>query len=79
MNLFLKRQPKLSDRMAEHIKRARAGVTEETISRYFENLKVSLQGVPKCNIVNYDETAFVDDVGVQKVCTNFENIYWYLT
>lgn len=67
MNLFLKRQPKLSERMAECIKRARAGVTVETIQAYFDKLKVSLQGIPPCNIVNYDETAFIDDVGTKKV------------
>jgi len=63
----MKRQPRLSERMAEHIKRVRAGVDEDTIKAYFDKLKVSLQDVPKCNILNYDETAFVDDVGAQKV------------
>lgn len=72
MRLFLSRQTRFSERMAEHIKRARAGVTDETIEKYFEKLKISLDGIPNCNIINYDETAFVDDVGAQKVRVNLK-------
>lgn len=49
--------------MAENIKRARAAVCPETINEYFDNLDTSLQDVKPKNVVNYDETNFVDDPG----------------
>lgn len=63
---FMKRHPELSRRFAENIKRSRATVTPTEITKYFEELKVSLEGVEPENIVNYDETAFVDDPGRQQ-------------
>jgi type IV secretory pathway VirB4 component len=53
--------------LAENIKRARAAVCPETINEYFDNLDTSLQDVKPKNVVNYDETNFVDDPGRRKV------------
>ncbi|KAK5637724.1 hypothetical protein RI129_000098 [Pyrocoelia pectoralis] len=50
-----------------YIKRARANVSVEIIEEYFRNLEESLRDVPPDNLVNYDETNFVDDPGNVKV------------
>lgn len=42
-------------------------VSEEIINNYFENLQSCVEGVPPCNIINYDETNFTDDPGAIKV------------
>ena len=43
------------------MKAARAEVSEEIISAYFDNLEQSLNEVPPENIFNYDETNVADD------------------
>ena len=63
---FLKRHPKLAVRFGENIKRVRGEVSPEAVNRYFDELEVSLHDVDPANIVNYDETAFVDDAGKQR-------------
>lgn len=66
---FLDRNRELSVRLAQNIKRNRAQVTPATIQEYFDELKVSLEGVPPENLINYDETNFSDDPGrVRIVC-----------
>lgn len=37
------------------------------MSEYFNNLKITLNGVPAINIINFDETNFSDDPGQVKV------------
>lgn len=64
---FMKRQPQLTYRFSENIKRSRAAVTRETIAKYFENLELTLRDVPPSNVVNYDETNFCDDPQAKKV------------
>ncbi len=62
---FFKSQPELSVRFSENIKRVCANVSSKSINQYFDELEISLQNVPLSNIVNYDETCFVDDLGKQ--------------
>lgn len=64
---FMTRHPSLSARLASNIKRARAEVSEETISNYMQNLKSVIEGVPPENIWNYDETNLSDNPGSKKV------------
>lgn len=67
---FLRRLPILTKRFASNIKRARAAVTDETITDYITNLEHFLIDdglVPPSNIYNYDETNMSDDPGRKKV------------
>lgn len=64
---FIKRNNSLTERLAQNIKRVRAGVDRESIVNYFTNLRETLQGIPATNIVNYDETNMSDDPGRVKV------------
>ena len=61
---FVKRHKEsLSNRLCQNISAKRAEVSKGTISKYFDNLQESLNGVPPENIVNYDETNLTDDPG----------------
>lgn len=51
----------LSERLCQNIKRARAAVGREEIQTYFDELKISLEGVSPEVILNYDETNMTDD------------------
>ncbi|KAJ8911489.1 hypothetical protein NQ315_010861 [Exocentrus adspersus] len=42
-------------------------VTPEAINTYFDHLEKELEGVPTCNIVNFDETNLSDDPGKKKI------------
>jgi hypothetical protein len=64
---FLKRHKKISMKFAENIKRSRAEVSRESLSDYFKELEESLKDVDVRNLVNYDETCFVDDPRKKKV------------
>lgn len=68
---FISRQKDLSQRMCQNIKVARAAVTPEVVTEYFEHLRVALDidgnAVPPENLFNYDETNLSDDPG-SKVC-----------
>ncbi|CAG5000677.1 unnamed protein product [Parnassius apollo] len=65
---FLRRHKStLSVRLSENIKRQRAGVTQETLKSYFQELKTTLEDVDPAAIVNFDETNISDDPGRQKV------------
>lgn len=69
-DLFLIRhKEKLSIRLCQNIKRARARVSKEILNNYFDNLAISLADIPPSNIVNYDETNLTDDPGRRKVIT----------
>jgi hypothetical protein len=67
MKLLLKRHPELTVRFAANIKKVRAGVTENIISDYIDNLKVLAENVPPENIYNYDETNLSDDPGLKRI------------
>lgn len=61
---FLNRHKnEIASRLSQNIKRSRAAVSLEIIEAYFNELEVSLQEIPLCNIINYDETNLVDDPG----------------
>jgi hypothetical protein len=60
---FVSRNSQLNIRFSENIKRSRAGVSPEIIISYFDELAITLEGVPPQNIINYDETCFTDDPG----------------
>lgn len=64
---FLKRHPEIRQRVAENMKRARAKVSHEIVEKFFNNLEPTVEGVPPENIINYDESAFVNDPGKEKV------------
>lgn len=55
-----------SQRVAANIKRARAQVSKETLTEYFENLKYTVKDVPSSNIFNYDESNLSDDPGKKR-------------
>lgn len=64
---FLHRHPQSLSRFMENIKRSRAAVSQTLITDYFKELQKTLEAVPPRNIVNYDETAFVDNLNKTKV------------
>ena len=66
VNSFIKRH-KLTQRLADNVKAARLGVTENEINEYFDNLEVSLKDIPAENIFNFDETHFVDNPKSKRV------------
>ncbi|XP_050295123.1 uncharacterized protein LOC126735214 [Anthonomus grandis grandis] len=70
---FLKRQPQLSQRIAQNITHARAATDEETVKNFFDNLEAELEGIAAENIWNYDETNVVDDPGQTKIITKKGN------
>ena len=64
---FRKRNPSITVRMCQNIKRAR--VTPDEIREYFKNLEHALKDVPPENIINYDETKLADQPGTKSVCS----------
>lgn len=64
---FLKRNPILSERFAENIKRNRASINIETIQNFISNLEEELRNVPETHIWNFDETNITDNPGQAKV------------
>ncbi|CAG4957952.1 unnamed protein product [Parnassius apollo] len=66
---------KISQRICQNIKRSRAAVSAEIITKYFEELQISLADVPAANIVNYDETNLADDPGRRKLITKRSTKY----
>lgn len=57
----------MKTRLGGNIKHSRAAVSKTIINEFFENLEISLTGVPPQNIINYDETNFVEDPDLIKV------------
>ena len=57
----------LTKRVATNVRAARAEVSEEIISAYFDNLEQSLNKIPAENIFNYDETNVTNDPGSKTV------------
>ncbi|KAF4527598.1 hypothetical protein B566_EDAN015152 [Ephemera danica] len=65
---FIKRNhEKLGHRLATNTNLSRAKIGPDDINSYFDNLEVTLDGIPACNIINYDETNVTDDPGKTKV------------
>jgi len=70
VNSFLTRHSDvLAVRLCQNIKRCRAAVSRETINQYFDNLTISLEGIPLSHIINYDETNLTDDPARRKIIT----------
>ena len=63
---FIKRN-NLAKRIVDNVKAARAEISEEIISTYFDNLEQSLNEIPPENIFNYDETNVTNDPGSKTV------------
>ena len=63
---FIKRN-NITKGIVNNVKAARAEVSEEIISVYFDNLEQSLNEIPPENIFNYDETNVTDDPGSKMV------------
>ncbi|KAG5872622.1 hypothetical protein JTB14_003710 [Gonioctena quinquepunctata] len=66
---FLNRHRDLTVKLAENTKRARGALSYEVSEEYFEQLRIKLADIPAQNIINYDETNFVDDPGSAEVIT----------
>ena len=64
--LFIKRN-NLAKRIVDNVKAARAEISEEIISTYFDNLEQSLNEILPENVFNYDETNVTDDPGSKTV------------
>ena len=62
----MRRHPDFSLRTTNPIKRARAGVSRETVQEFFDYYTKSVEGIPPENIINYDETNFSDNPGTKK-------------
>jgi hypothetical protein len=64
---FLRRHSNhLSERLVPNIKRVRAEVNSFIVNEFFDNLEISLDGIPPENIINYDETNLSDNPGERK-------------
>jgi hypothetical protein len=63
---FLARHKELSFRKANNIKRSRALVSREEVQELFKHFSKTVEGVPPCNIWNFDKTNFKDDLGSEK-------------
>ncbi len=57
----------LSIRTPDYIKLSRAKIGKAEVAEFFKNLQKTIDGVPPDNIINFDETGFVDDPGRAKV------------
>ena len=66
---FFKRHKGLTLRLSQNVKRSRAAVSHSDVSKYMNQLQVTLDGIPPENIVNYDESNLTDDPGNKKVIT----------
>ena len=64
---FLKRHNKsLSVRLANNIKRARANVDVQMLSKYHDNVTNTIQHIPPNAVFNFDETNLSDKPGSKK-------------
>lgn len=60
---FMNRHQQLSHPLVKSTKSKRAKVTPEMVSKFFDNFEKVVQNVPPENILNYDESAFIDNAG----------------
>ena len=67
MTSFLKRhRTELSMRIANNIKRSRANVDVQMLTKYHDNVSRTLAGIPPNAIFNFDETNLSDTPGAKK-------------
>lgn len=67
---FLRRhKDRLTNRMVENLKRARAKVSRADVIEYFKHLEKEIKGVPDTHIINYDKTNLSDNPGKKKCIT----------
>ena len=59
--------------MPKLIKAARGKVDPETVNKYFDNLEISLEGVPRENILNFDKNVTDDHAYKQVIVKGEEN------
>ena len=63
MSFKSRHSDRITERVAQNIRRAKAKTSIEAIENYFNKLKKSIQGVSPKNILNFDETNFSDNSG----------------
>jgi hypothetical protein len=66
VDTFLGRHAEFTLRRTNAIKRARAALSREEVTKFFDNFVKSAEGVPPENMYNYDETNLRDDPGNRK-------------
>lgn len=64
---FILGHPRIFERFAENIKRTRAGIIEEVLRSFIDNLGPELKDIPETNIWNFDETNLTNDPEKKKV------------
>jgi len=64
-----RRRDIICQRMCQSICQKRTQVTSDVVGAYFDNLEVTLAGIPPSNIINFDEMNLTDDPGPKNVCT----------
>lgn len=70
---FLKRHRQLSQRRANLVKRARAALSLEIVTDFFDNYNKVAAGVPPENVFNYDETNLQDNPGKKLLILKEQN------
>lgn len=65
-NFLIRHNNEISNQLAENISTDRAKLTEEVLDSFFENYKITIEGVSPDCIINYDETNLTDDPGNKK-------------
>ncbi len=66
VDTFLGRHSEFTLRKTNAIKRARAALSREEVTKFFDNFTKFAEGVPAQNMYNYDETNLQDDPGTRK-------------
>lgn len=65
---FLKRHAsEIDPRSYRNDRRSKVLISKERVNEYFNNLEVTLDGVPPSNIINYSEISLSDDIEMTKV------------
>ena len=72
MRCFMKRQPNLSIRTANMVKRGRAALSQAEVNELFDHIEPVVEGVPPENIWNYDETNMSDNRDLRRLCSKKE-------
>lgn len=68
---FMHRNPTLTVRTANLIKRSRGALSKEQVDDFFDNFEQAAEGVPPENLWNYDETNLRNTTFLAKTLTNF--------
>lgn len=64
---LIRHKKKLALRLCQNIKRSRAMILRDLLKKYFDNLAISIDGIPPYNIFNYDKTNLTDKPDRKKV------------